>query len=435
MNAVGEAPPAPPFRTPFFYGWVVVAMSMVAGFLSVGSSQIVMGILVRPLISEREWSLTATTGAFTTAGLLAGALSPAFGALADRFGARWLYPIGAGIFAVAMLGIASVEGLVQFYGLYVAARLASVGFLSGVVPMTTVTNWFTRRRGRAAGLISMSIPVGNAFWASFGQHVITTGGWRSMFNLLATCMAVSVIVPGSYLMRRRPEDVGLQPDGPAAASPLGGQSPAVNRPVPASHTLGEALRTRALWLLGFGQLVGVSAWATVAFHTPSFVATLGFSPTTGAAAISAASLAGALSSVFLGWLSERYSERNLTVMVGIGSAVFLRLMALPLSDVTVIAASFVYGLTARSESSLYGLVLAAYFGRDAYGKISGFIAPFTLAGVSLGPLIGSVAFDLTGTYQGLYLVLSGVHLLGALLVFLARPPGPPRASPAVGSAG
>ncbi len=416
-----------PLRTPFFYGWVIVAMAMVAGFLSTGSSQIVTGILIRPMTQDHGWNLTLTSGAFTVGSLLAGFLSPAFGALADRFGARWLFPIGAAIFTLAMFQITAVGELWLFYAWYIAARLASVGCLSSVGSMTAVANWFSARRGRAAGLITMSIPIGNSFWASFGQFLIGLAGWRSVYAVMATLMGTLVILPAAFLMRRRPEDVGLQPDGGVAAGATGAK-PSGKRLRQESYSLPQALRTRTLWLLAFGQLLGVTAWATVAFHTPSFVTFLGFSPTTGAAAISAASLAGALSSGAWGVLSERYSERMLTIIVGIGSALFLRLMSFPQSDVTIIAASFIYGLTARGESSLYSLLLAGYFGRDSFGKIAGFITPFTLVGVAIGPLLGSLVFDLTGTYQGLYLALSGVHLMSALLVYFARDPGPPLAA-------
>ncbi|MEK7217317.1 MAG: MFS transporter [Chloroflexota bacterium] len=415
---------AVPLRTPFFYGWVIVAMAMVAGFLATGSSQIVTGIMVRPMTSDHGWNLTLTSGAFTLGSLLAGLLSPGFGALSDRFGARWLFPIGAAIYAAAMLSITAVDELWLFYVCYVTARLASVGCLSGVASMTAVTNWFSARRGRAAGLITLSTPIGNSFWASFGQFLVGVSGWRSTYAVMAATMGSLVILPGLFLMRRRPEDVGLQPDGGDPVR-MGGTRPTTKRVRQESYTLPQALRTKALWLLAFGQLVGVSAWATVAFHTPSFVTTLGLSPVTGAAAISAASLAGAVSSGAWGLLSERYSERNLTIIVGIGSALFLRLMSFPQSDLTIVAASFIYGLTARGESALYSLLLAGYFGRESFGKISGFIAPFTLVGVAIGPLLGSLVFDLTGTYQGLYLALSGVHLVGALLVFFARDPGPP----------
>ena len=416
---------AVPLRTPFFYGWVIVAMAMVAGFLSTGSSQIVTGILVRPITGEHGWNLTLTSGAFTLGSLLAGLLSPGFGALADRFGPRWLFPIGAAIYAAAMFSITAVNELWLFYVCYIAARLASVGFLSSVASMTPIANWFSARRGRAAGLITMSIPIGNSFWASFGQFLIGVSGWRSVYAVMAMLMGTFVILPALFLMRRRPEDVGLQPDGGNPAT-TGGTKATAKRVRLESYTLPQALRTKALWLLAFGQLVGVSAWATVAFHTPSFVTTLGFSPVTGAAAISAASLAGAVSSGAWGLLSERYSERKLTIIVAIGSALFLRLLSFPQSDVTIVAASFIYGLTARGESALYSLLLAGYFGRESFGKISGFITPFSLVGVAIGPLLGSLVFDLTGTYQGLYLALSGVHLISALLVFFARDPGPPQ---------
>lgn len=424
-----DSPAAPPFRTPFFYGWVIIAVAVVAGLLSTGSSQIVMGILVRPMTQDQGWSLTATTGAFAAGGLLGGLLSPLFGALADKYGGRTLYPVGGALHAIALLSITRVNQLWQFYVCYIVARVVSIGCLTGVVSMTVVTNWFARRRGRAAGLVNMSLPLGNSFWAAVSQQLVAASGWRAVPAITGTLAATLLVAPAAFLVRRRPEDVGLQVDGGPAPEGEGSQSaaPTPTRFSKRSFSLPQALRTKTMWLLAVSQVVGVGAWATVAFHQPSYVVSRGFTPSTGAFAISAASLAGAFSSGVWGVLSERYPERYLAIVVMIWSAVALWVMGLPQNAISIVGISFVYGLSARGESALYSLMLGSYFGRDSFGKISGFLTPFILVGVSLGPVVGSYIFEATGTYQGLYLALSMLHLLAAFIVFFARDPGEPAA--------
>ena len=92
-----------------------------------------------------------------------------------------------------------------------------------------------------------------------------------------------------------------------------------------------------------------------------------------------------------------------------------------------------FGLTSRGEGTLVNIIMAHYYGRNSYGAIQGFVAPFHMVGLGLGPLIGSVSFDLAGSYEGLFNVFVGLSLIAAILLWMAKRPKLPVKSPAPGS--
>jgi nitrate/nitrite transporter NarK len=81
-----------------------------------------------------------------------------------------------------------------------------------------------------------------------------------------------------------------------------------------------------------------------------------------------------------------------------------------------------FGLTARGEGTMVNIILAQYYGRSSYGAINGFVLPFNNLGLGFGPLISSVSFDLTGSYQTLFSVFIGASMITAVLFWLAKKP-------------
>src|SRR5437868_14904697 len=78
-----------------YYGWLIVAISMLSAFLGAGLNNVSMAVVLKPLSEDQGWPRTLTAGAVTTGALLAGLIAPWVGRLADRIGPRVLVPAGA----------------------------------------------------------------------------------------------------------------------------------------------------------------------------------------------------------------------------------------------------------------------------------------------------------------------------------------------------
>ena len=418
-------------QLPFYYGWIVLGMMMLAGSLAAGSTQPFMAVMLRPMSEEFGWSRTEATTAISLGTIGIGFVSPFVGRLADRYGPRFLVPVGGVLLSLAFFVLAGVNSLWQFYLAYILARSIASPCLTGVGAQTAMVNWFASKRGRAMGLIVMTLPLANAAQAPLAQWITDASGWRTVFLLLGAFSAVLIIAPGYLLLRRRPEELGLFPDG--ASAPPSGRGPGGGpgrREVMAGEydfTLKEALRTRVFWFIVVASFLSILGGGAVSFHQVAYYQDLGLSPTVAAGTISTFTLAGAFSSGLWGVLSERVSERLLAAgLTFAGSFAVLAMLGVN-GEAMALGVSAVYGLTTRGGGTLFNLLLASYFGRGNFGSISGFFQTFASFGLGAGPFIGALVFDITGGYRLLFMALAVSYLTTALILLLfVRQPSPPR---------
>ncbi len=399
-------------------------MLMLATCIAAFSSQNITSLMVQPIIADMGWSRTEMAAALTIAGLVGALAAPVAGFVVDRYGARVLMPIGALLMSGALLLLSNTTTLAEFFLAYMVVRGIGPLTMSGPVSQATVVNWFAKKRGRATGITSMTWQLFVSIFAPIAGVLVQTRGWRSVFSTLSIA-AFAGALPMALLLRRRPEDVGLLPDGEPAAPPSGDAS---HRPASGGFTLREAMRTRALWLMAIAQFFGTTAAQASSFHWVPHFSQAGFDFVTVAGMISAYTLASAFSTGVWGLLAERYPERTL----GLITAVCGFILVLATSVVTIPVLAYVtvvlFGLTSRGENAVYSLILARYYGRDHFGKIAGIVQPCGVIGAALAPLWGGLAFDSTGHYQVLYWALAGAYVVAFTCLLFAQQPAQPERS-------
>lgn len=413
---------------------------MLACLLGAGLNNISMAVVFKPLTEDLGWSRTVTAGAVAAGSLGGGLLAPFFGRLADRLGPRLLLPSGAAAVGVLALALSGVNEAWQFYAVYIPARALAEPLLMGVVPLTAIAAWFYRMRPRAMGLVIMAVPLGSSAIAILYQVLIANFGWRAPFVALGIALCLLIVAPSALFLRRRPEDLGLAPDG--APPGAWGQRPGAREerpeavgeprapaadprpPIPDPHewAFRDAVRAPAFWLVVGSGVMASMATAGVAFNLVAYYTDLGIDPSLAAGAISIFALSGAVGSGLWALLAESISPRHLGIgLLLVGGAALLLLLRVD-AAFTAYAFAGIYGLTARGQGSLTPILVANYFGRRAFGSIMGFADPFLRIGLGLGPFVGAAAFDLTGGYQGIFLLFIAAFTLSAVLIFLARAP-------------
>lgn len=418
--------PGPLRNLPFFYGWLIVVVSSVSGFLGAGLNNVTMGVILKPMSEDLGWSRTLTAGAITV-GTFSGALMiPIFGRLADRIGPRLLLPVGGALVAVLSLGLAFVREPLHFYLTYVPARALASATLIGVIPVTAVANWFYQRRARAIGIVNMSLQLGSSLLVILYQVLILQFGWRSAFEVLAVLIVLLVVIPGTAILRKSAEDVGMHLDGRLPEKPSSTTRTRA-RQVPAeevSWTFHDAIRTRSLWLVIGTFSTAVMAGGGIAFHMVAYYTDIGISPVMAAAALSTYAFCGAIASGIWGYMAERIPPRQLTAIAFAAATVGVLLFMQVRNEWVGLAVAAFAGLAARGVLALMHLVLTSYFGRKAYGSISGITGLFQQAGGGIGPFVAAFAFDTTGSYQGILAIFATLYLTAAILILVSRPPVP-----------
>ena len=250
-------------RGRFYYGWVIVGVAFLGSGIGSGVSLWGASVFVIPMTEDLGWSRAAFFSGYTVRAAVVGVLAPVVGPWTDtRAGPRALAAGGAVLLGLSLVLLRYTDSLWQFLLLFgVAGGLADLG--SGfMVAQTLVPKWFVRRRGRALGIAIAGVGIGATVFPGAVSALVETVGWRDAWLWLGIG-AGGVSLALALLIRTRPEDMGLLPDGAAAGSPV----PENNRREERSLTRAEALRTPAFWLLmasfalaGFGIMGFQSNW-------------------------------------------------------------------------------------------------------------------------------------------------------------------------------
>jgi MFS family permease len=287
-------------------------------------------------------------------------------------------------------------------------------------------NWFNRRRGLAIGLAFAGVGVGSVTLLPWVQLMIEQTGWRTACTAMGLLVLV-VLAPINLLLRKRPEDIGLQPDGDAKPS-ASSAKPVSNVVDPGwagvDWTLKRALATARFWWLATGYFGGLYIWYAVQVHQTKYLLDIGFSPSVAVWALGAVSLLGIPGQILLGHVSDRVGREWIWSASCLGFAIcFAALIALShyptllLVYVMVLAQGALgYGLT-----SIMGAVVVEIFQGRHYGSIFGTIMVAALAGGAAGPLVTGVLHDLSGNYTLAFLIGIAVSGLSALAIWRASP--------------
>jgi predicted MFS family arabinose efflux permease len=268
----------------------------------------------------------------------------------------------------------------------------------------------------------MSLPLGGAVLAFGGQVIIDWSGWRAAYLAYGLALLVLLVLPAALILRRRPEDLNLLPDGGPGPVPLDSKRARRQPTEEMSWSLAEAVRTPSLWLLIAALTVAIVAQSSVTFHQVAHYSDMGIDPLAAAATLSAYGVAGAFATGLWGFLTERFSERRLAIVVLLMAAVVTLYLLKVQTAGEAMTFAVLFGLTSRGEGTLFNIILAQYYGRDSYGMISGFTRPFWSAGNAVGPLLSALAFDVTGSYQVMFVFSALMSVLAAVLISLARKP-------------
>lgn len=380
---------------------------------------------------DTGWSRSSITFAITCGSIGSGLVSPFFGRLADSYGPRFLSAAALVIVALLLLIIAtsSYVGIALFYFGYICSRTIGQNVLVGVVPRTTAVNWFKRMRGRALGFVSMANPLGGAALVPIAGVVSDRWGWQYVYFGAAVLFLLILAPLAMTFLRRRPEDLGLLPDGDDSSAPSNGEVAEPRKHVsPGGEidwTLQQAMRTRAFWLLIAAITVGTCASGGVGFHQAAYYQDQGIAVAAAALAVSTYALSGAFANALWGFILERVSERIIGAATVAGAgALCLYLLTVDSAGGALIFA-FLFGIMARGETSIIVMIQAQYYGRNSFGAISGFSTPFQQISLGLGPTVGALIYDLSGgSYTLAFLLFGTMFMLGAIFLWCARRPEP-----------
>jgi MFS family permease len=355
------------------------------------------GLFLQPMSAENGWGREVFAFAIAAQNLIWGAVQPVTGMLADRFGAARTILGGAALYAVglALMAYAQTPGELVF----------SAGFLIGLGLSGTTFAVVLGAVGRAVAPERRSRALGVATAiGSFGQFVMLPGtlsaiewlGWSGALVALAavagSMAALATAVAGEHRH--------------AAAHPAIG----------AREALREAFRHRDFLLLAFGFFVCGFQVVFIITHLPAFLVDRGLSVSVGTNALALVGLANVAGAYLAGLWGGRYPKPALLSAIYVGRAVVIGLfLLLPITEASVYVFGFVIGILWMSTVPLTNGTIASVFGVRNLAMLSGIVFFVHQVGAFLGGWLGGYLYDLTGAYDGVWLIAIGLSLFAAAI--------------------
>jgi len=413
-------------RLPFYYGWVIIAVAFVTMAIAV-TARTAFSLLLPPLIGEFGWDRGLAAGAFSFGFLVSAIISPLVGRLMDSRGPRVVIETGVVLMSLGMLLAPLIAKPWHLYATLGILVGSGTNLMTYTAHSLFLPSWFVRRRGLAMSIAFAGAGAGAIVLLPWLQGVIVREGWRASCSTLGLLILL-VIGPLTLLVRRRPEDLGLLPDGDSQAAAAADKRKASNVVDAAwaavDWTLALALRTTRFWWLMLGYFCLVFAWYAVQVHQTKYLTELGFAPLTAAWALGLVSAVAIPGQIGLGALSDRIGRESVWTIACLGFLIcYAALIAMEHapSNALLYAMVISQGFLGYAAVAIMGPIAAEIFDGPHFGSIFGTLTVALIGGGAAGPWVTGVIHDVTGSYRLAFVLAIACCAVSAAAIWIAAP--------------
>jgi len=404
----------------FFYGYWIVVAAFFCLFIFGGLTFYAFSLFIKPLQTEFGWGRGEIMIAMTILFLVSGIASPYIGRMLDRYGVRMITFIGV---FTAGLGFASLSIMNNIWHFYISYIVIALGMVAiGPVPATAiVSNWFKERRGTALGIMATGVGAGGLVLAPLiGGYLIPTFGWRAAYLTLAV-LVWALFIPLALLIRTKPSDMGLYPDGIEVS-----QTSAVNGSptlLPEGLTLKMALTTPTFWLIGLSFLFSTFAGNGIVQNQVPHLEDIGFPSAIAAATLGGVGFGSIAGKLFFGWLCDRIPAKYawcIALSLALVSIVILMSIKLTSPSVILWLYAIVLGLGLGSVIPVMSMLVSSNFGLTSYGAIFGMLNLLQNIGTATGPLMAGYMYDAMNTYHWVFVIFIILCVMAIAIAMMMR---------------
>jgi OFA family oxalate/formate antiporter-like MFS transporter len=409
--------PFAPQRFPLFYGWVILAASVVGIVMSIPGQTMGVGVFTDFLITTTGLDRLTLSTAYMVGTIASSFILPFSGKLLDSLGARFLIVIAASGMGVSLLMLGHVDDLLHYTGVLtgisneplVAFCVMTVIFLlmrqfgQGLMTMssrTMLSKWFDRRRGLAVGISGVFVSFGFASYPLFLNRMIEQSDWQTVCFQLAVVIGLGMTVFGWFFFRDNPEECGLVMDGfKPMPSPVDSQTDTQEAEPEIDISVSQARKSYTFWIFNIALSLYSLIVTAMTFHIASLGAEAGLDRSQVFALFLPMSVLAITTNLLAGWLSDRIQLKYLlTVML---SALFIGTLAMLNLDTLSgrIIFSVGFGITGGLFSCLASVTWPRYYGRKHLGAISGLSMACMVFTSAIGPPLFGLSLSWMDTYN------------------------------------
>jgi sugar phosphate permease len=392
------------------YAWIVAAVTFTVLLITAGV-RATPGLLMVPLESEFGWSRAVVSGAVAINIALFGLIGPFAASVMDRFGLRRIVLIALALLAASVALSTRMHSQWQLTLLWGVLVGTGTGATSMVLAAIVATRWFEQRRGLVLGALSAANAMGQLVFLPLLASVVETRGWRTATFIVADAAAV-VFVLVLLFMRDRPESIGLRPYGQASD-----HAASTARPLAPIAALRLATKSRAFWVLaGTFFICGASTNGLIGTHLIAACHDVGIPAVRSAQLLAVMGIFDIVGTMASGWLTDRYSSRNLLFAYYTLRGVSLLFLPAALLSGTGSLGWFAmfYGLDWIATVPPTVHLTSEAFGKENTGVIYGWIGASHQLGASLAALGAGTIRATLGDYQMAFYVAGALCMLAGL---------------------
>lgn len=399
-----------------FYGWWVVLASFITGLYVAGAIFYSFTAFIDPLVAEFGWSYTQISLASSLRGLEMGIFAPLVGILLDRYGPRKIMMIGMSIVGLSLVLLSNIHSLLMFYGCFLLLAFGAGGCTS-VVVMGAVANWFKKKVGLAMGIAVCGFGASGLI-VPIVVKLIEAFGWRHAFLYLGIG-AWMIGIPLSMVIRNRPEDYGLLPDGESMNE---NETDVSEEEQDIGISFGQALKNRSFLLIVSAEWIRMMTVGTAITHIMPYLGSIGLSRSMAGFISAGIPVCSVIGRFGFGWIGD-YIDKRYMIAIGLGMISIGLILFLYIQNSMIIVLIFLltfapgYG----GGMSLRGAIIREYFGLASFGKMVGLTMGVSSVAGIIGPTLGGWVFDTFSSYAPLWVGFAVLNLMGILLILMVRP--------------
>ncbi len=390
-----------------YYGWRVVLAACLGVMAGFGSLFVyTFSVFVKPLAAQFGWGREAISTGFAIAAVTLGFISPFLGRWIDRYGPRRIILVCMSVFGCAIASLSLLRfGLWQFYLTCFVAGIVGNG-AAHLAYSRSISTWFQRRLGVALAVVMVGAGLGAMILPVVAQAVLSRAGWRTAYASLGG-LALLLGLPLSWRYIRERAVVRQK------SAPL----------VHSGKTWQQGLRSFAFWIITIILFLSSISMNGAITHLSALLTDRGISA--GRAALCASILGGSsvLSRIVAGWSLDRFFGPHVAFLTNIITALGIFFLARVSSFPLGCFAATLIGIGAGGEAAITPYLLTRYFGLRAFSTLYGLTWTFYAAAGAIGPVILGQAFDATGSYASLLILLAAaLGLVAAMNLLLPKYP-------------
>lgn len=411
-----------------FYGWWIVAGCFVVTCVTIPLIMALFNKFLIPVTKDMGISRSSFTLAHTISQALGIAISPFIAKKLSTGNFKRIYTLGMIGYCAAFASYGLAQNV---WHLYASSVLFGICFLTvALIPLSMLaTSWFVKKRGLAVSIIFSGIGLGGFIFSPLLTYFLEHYGWRMSYFLMGGIALACALPICLFVIRRKPEDMGLKAYGAEEAAAANGANSAAVAAV--TTTVKESYAALFFKILIIGTVCnGLINMGALGQFPPALEERYGAAFQ--AEIIALYSLFGLTGKLALGWINDRWGlEASCTAgCVTFGSAFVFMLAGGPQITMYVMAVIFGFGIAIGSVS--LPLITAAIYGPEKYGEAFGVVNSAFQIGLTFGSIMVAGIFDVTGSYAPawiLLLILTGATLACWIAAYrMSRPycPGGPK---------